>query len=440
MNVPDAGWAEFAGSKYRLLPLKRLFRIVNGATPSSGEESYWDGRIPWATPEDLGKLVGPMLSSTRRTITDEGFRSCGTTLMPPGSIVLSTRAPIGHVALAETDLCTNQGCKGLIPGSSVYSRFFYYVVLAAKPELQSRGKGTTFVELSFDALGSFPVPVPKIGEQRTIADFLDRETARIDQGIDRTKRLDSLVDEHRDELIETWIRGGPTDVHKRKSGVSWIPSVPAHWKVLPLKRIATRVSVGIAEATTHAYCDEGVPLVRSTNVWPNRLDTEDLLKIEPWFACKNKSKTLLADDLLTVRSGVNFGDTAVVPSDLAGAQCFTMLITSLRKGNNPHFFSYYLNSRANRAYFEQEAWGAAQANLSVPILQMAPVPIPPSDEQDAIVSVLAASLKRLEQMKSLLRQAEERLRIMRSSLISAAVTGQIDVLNYKPQEIAAVCP
>src|SRR5947199_593454 len=97
-------WAAFIGGKYRVLPLKRLFRVVNGATPSSGDEHYWDGDVPWATPDDLGKLNSRLLNATRRTITEDGYLSCGTTLMPGGSIVLSTRAPIGHVAIAGMHL------------------------------------------------------------------------------------------------------------------------------------------------------------------------------------------------------------------------------------------------------------------------------------------------------------------------------------------------
>jgi len=164
------------------------------------------------------------------------------------------------------------------------------------------------------------------------------------------------------------------------------------------------------------------------------------LKIEPWFADKNKSKTVLGDDLLTVRSGVNYGDTAVVPKSLAGSQCFTLLVTTLKPGNAPQFFSYYLNSMINRAYFEREAWGAAQANLSVPILQMTPVPVPPPSEQARIVHELDQRLGEIERLRASLEETERRLQLLRSALISAAVTGQIDVRTYRPQEAVALCP
>src|SRR5215813_2008139 len=90
-------WLAGIPSHWDVKAIRRLFKILNGATPKSGEPSYWDGEIPWATPDDLGDLSGDTLTSTRRAITEEGYDSCGTSLAPSGSLVLSTRAPIGHL-------------------------------------------------------------------------------------------------------------------------------------------------------------------------------------------------------------------------------------------------------------------------------------------------------------------------------------------------------
>src|SRR5690606_36565646 len=128
--------------------LKRVFRVVNGSTPASGEPVFWDGEIPWVTPEDLGDLNDRTISQTRRNITEAGYRSCGTTLVPAGSLVLSTRAPIGHLALAGVDICTNQGCRSLVFRNTSSRDFFFYELLAVRPELESLGQGSTFRELA----------------------------------------------------------------------------------------------------------------------------------------------------------------------------------------------------------------------------------------------------------------------------------------------------
>jgi len=132
--------------------LKRLFRVVNGSTPKSDEPAYWDGEIPWATPDDLGKLAARELRRTGRYITREGYESCRTSMVPEGSLVLSTRAPIGHLAIAAVDLCTNQGCRSLVFRKHSDREFFYFELVALRPILESLGDGSTFRELAKQSL------------------------------------------------------------------------------------------------------------------------------------------------------------------------------------------------------------------------------------------------------------------------------------------------
>ena len=91
-----------------------MFEVISGSTPKSSVEGYWDGDIIWVTPDDLGNQVKDTIWESARRITKDGYDSCGTILVPPGSLVLSTRAPIGHVAIAGERLCVNQGCRCLV--------------------------------------------------------------------------------------------------------------------------------------------------------------------------------------------------------------------------------------------------------------------------------------------------------------------------------------
>jgi restriction endonuclease S subunit len=150
----------------------------------------------------------------------------------------------------------------------------------------------------------------------------------------------------------------------KASGVEWLGEVPEHWQHASLTRIASRVVVGIAEAATHAYADDGVPILRSTNIRPGRI-VGDILFVKPEFANDRGSKLICAGDLVTVRTG-NAGVTAVVPPELDGCQCFTMLITSLNKGYLQKYYCYWMNSLSAQCYFSLEGWGTAQVNISVP--------------------------------------------------------------------------
>ncbi|HEC78686.1 MAG TPA: restriction endonuclease subunit S [candidate division WOR-3 bacterium] len=209
VKMKDSGieWLGEIPEHWEVKTLKRVFRILNGSTPKSGEPSYWDGDIPWATPDDLGSLQGDTLFSTRRMITEDGYNSCGTTLAPAGSLVLSTRAPIGHLAIAAVPLCTNQGCRCLVFHTKDETRFFYYQLLTARQELESWGQGSTFQELSRDKLGAVYLVAPPVDEQRAIAAFLDRETARIDALIEKIRKSIELLREYRTALISACVTG-----------------------------------------------------------------------------------------------------------------------------------------------------------------------------------------------------------------------------------------
>ena len=169
--------------------LKRPFRVVNGSTPKSGESDNWDGDIPWVTPDDLGKMSDRVLTEPARYLTPKGYESCGTQMVRAGSLVLSTRAPIGHLAIAGTSVCTNQGCRSLVFRHSGNETYFYFQLHAAKPVLEAAGRGSTFKELASEDLQSVDLSVPPLDEQRAIADFLDRETAKIDALVARKERL-----------------------------------------------------------------------------------------------------------------------------------------------------------------------------------------------------------------------------------------------------------
>ena len=178
---------------FRDVPIGSAFDVQNGATPASGEPSYWDGDTPWVSPADLGKLNTRYIENGERSITQDGYASCGTQMVPAGSIILSIRAPIGHIAIASNSMCFNQGCRGLVPRSMIRSDFSYWALVACRPKLEAAGQGTTFIELSRDKLRSERIPIPVHETQKAIADFLDREIARIDQLIEKKQRLISLL-------------------------------------------------------------------------------------------------------------------------------------------------------------------------------------------------------------------------------------------------------
>jgi type I restriction enzyme, S subunit len=175
-------------SEWELTRLDACCDIVSGATPSTSVADYWDGDICWATPKDLSEIKGAYISDTPRKLTAAGLRSCAATVLPAGSVLFSSRAPIGHVAINTLPMATNQGFKSFVPKADrVHAPFLYHWLRANRAYLESLGNGATFKEVSKAVVSRIEIPLPPLPEQRRIADVLDRAEAL------RAKRRAALV-------------------------------------------------------------------------------------------------------------------------------------------------------------------------------------------------------------------------------------------------------
>ncbi|GMN03757.1 restriction endonuclease subunit S [Erythrobacter sp. MTPC3] len=175
--------------------------VVNGGTPKSKVAEYWGGEHQWLTPADMGKMEGRKTSATPRTITSEGLAKSSARLVPPNSVILSTRAPIGHLAINGVPMAFNQGCRGLIPSKDVDYLFLYYFLMANRNLLDDLGSGTTFRELSATNLKSVSMPLPSLDEQKRISAVLDQAFAALDRA--RANAEANLADS--DKLFENWL-------------------------------------------------------------------------------------------------------------------------------------------------------------------------------------------------------------------------------------------
>jgi len=176
------------------VPLGQCCEIVSGSTPKRNEPDYWGGDIAWVTPKDISSLNGAVLSDTPEYITETGYQSCSTKLLPQGTILFSSRAPIGLVAIAGREMCTNQGFKSLIPGEDVDSLFLYYCMKWLAPRVAALGTGATFKEVNKKVVSEFKIPFPPLAEQKRIAAILDKADAI------RRKRQDAIA------LADTFLR------------------------------------------------------------------------------------------------------------------------------------------------------------------------------------------------------------------------------------------
>ena len=154
-----------------------LGTVVGGATPSTKKtENYDGGTISWITPKDLAGFSGRFISRGERNITEQGLKSCSTQLMPAHTVLFSSRAPIGYIAIANQEVCTNQGFKSVVPNEDTDYMFLYYLLKYNKDKIENLGSGTTFKEVSGSTMRGIEVSVPEtIEEQRQIASLHQKE-------------------------------------------------------------------------------------------------------------------------------------------------------------------------------------------------------------------------------------------------------------------------
>ena len=182
--------------------LNDLGEIVGGATPSTQREDYYGGDISWITPKDLSSLQGRYISRGERNITKKGLASCSAQLMPPKTILFTSRAPIGYVAIADQTVCTNQGFKSIVPNAKVNPLFLYYLLVYNKEAIEAMGSGTTFKEVSGKAMRAVKVHIPSdMQSQIKIASLLDS----IDSKIEANAKLNDNLEQQAASIFTEWL-------------------------------------------------------------------------------------------------------------------------------------------------------------------------------------------------------------------------------------------
>jgi len=328
-------------------------------------------------------------------------------------------------------MSTNQGCKGLVPYRDISSVFFAYVLSISTELLNNLGKGTTFLEISGDELGRFPAAFPTFPEQTQIARFLDHETAKIDTLIHEQKRLIELLKEKRQAVISHAVtKGLDPDVPMKDSGVEWLGEVPAHWTKKRLKNVSPFIAVGIVVNPSSYVAEDGLPFIYGGEVKEGYIDLSKTRKISALDSKKNKKTLLETGDLVTMRVGYP-GVTAIVPPSCEGGNCASVML--VKRGDfDSRWLCAVMNSRLIRQQVEVVQYGAAQKQFNIADAVEFWLLEPPQTEQAVIADFIAAKSAGFDQLMDKASQSMGLLAERRSALISAAVTGKIDVRDWQP--------
>lgn len=395
--------------------------VVGGSTPSRAKAEYWGGNIPWVAPSELTDLDGRYLDCSRESISEQGRKAAGLRILPPGSVLLTSRATVGATAINKVAVTTNQGFQSLVPNPETDGLWLYYGVSALRRELERRSAGSTFREISRDGVRSLPILLPPLHEQRAIAAILDS----IDEAIERTEEVIVATERLRDALLHDLLTRGLPGRHTEFKQVRGLGTIPASWDVVRLGDVCERPEYGAsAPARPH---DPALPrYVRITDITDDgRLKMDDLRSAEPE---KTRGYELHEGDLLFARSG-SVGRTYRYTSKDGSCVYAGYLIRfrALRKVALPEFLELCTRSGFYHKWVESILRQGAQPNINAAEYASLRIPLPALDEQRRISQSIACLTRSIEDSQ----QATHVLRVAKAAASHHLLKGELRVSGHK---------
>lgn len=431
MKDSGVGWIGEIPKDWEIIPTKILFDILSGATPKSDNPDFFDGDIPWITPADF-KTDDKYVLCGKRNLTEKGFNSCSTSLVPSGSIVFSKRAPIGLVAISGNELSTNQGCLSCVPKRKDNVVFFYYLMSVCKEHYEVLGTGTTFKEISASVFARYPLLTPTLDEQEHIAIFLSDRTRRINALITNNETQIERLKQYKQSLItETVTRGLDPDATMKDSGVEWIGMMPESWSMRRVRDIGWTQN-GISK--DGRYFGNGFPFVSYGDVYRNfalpRVVSGQIESTEE----ERDNYSVQAGDIFFTRTSETIDETgfssvcqATIPDAVFAGFLIRLRPYKAESIVLTDYAKYYFRGSHIRAYLTKEMNLVTRASMSQGLLKAMRVLVPPMEEQSAIAQYLDKRVSQIDTVISLKQRKIEKLKQYRQSLIYECVTGKRDL-------------
>jgi type I restriction enzyme S subunit len=433
-DVP-AHWAPIA--------LRRISTRYAGGTPDRSNDSYWeDGTIPWI---NSGTVNQGLITEPSAFITEEAYHNSSARWVAKGALVMALAGQgktKGMVAQTGIETTCNQSMAAISPTPPTNARYLYWLLFSQYEHIRNMAGGEQRDGLNLEILGSIPCLKILPTEQKSIAAFLDRETGRLDLLLAKKRELIERLKEKRTALISrTVTRGLPPAAAKaaglnpnpklKPSGLEWLGDIPEHWQVKRLKfTLKERLQYGANQSSE--IDDPELPrYVRITDIDENgKLRPETFRSLPVEIA---REYFLEDGDVLFARSGATSGKTFLYRREWGRCAYAGYLIRARLDQSKiePQFLRHFTDSLHYWQWISSNLIQATIQNVSAEKYADLALPLPPLPEQTAIAAFLDAETAKLDALAAKVEQAIERLQEYRTALITAAVTGKIDVRKAK---------
>jgi type I restriction enzyme, S subunit len=380
-----------------------IAEVVGGGTPRTSEpENFAGWGIPWITPADLSGYTGKHISRGARSITERGLQTSSARVLPAGSVLFTSRAPIGYVAIAANPVATNQGFKSFVLSPGVLADYVYWWLKGSKRAAEGLASGTTFLELSGANAKKLPIPLVPESEQRRIVAEIEKQFSRLDEAVANLQRVGSRLSRYRDAVLLEFFGGEPN-----ASLGDLIESGPQNGLYLPKSKYGS-----------------GTPILRIDDYqtdWTRpvadlRLVAADESQVAAW--------SLAAGDLVVnrVNSISHLGKCVSVPEAMAGVLFESnMMRFHLKPWVLPRYAELYLGSKIGKARLIANAkWAVNQASINQQDVMATALPLPETDRQRAVVAEVDLRLSIVRGVETEVDANLKRAQALRQAILARA--------------------
>lgn len=428
-------WVDLIPSHWKKANLRWTSNIYSGGTPSKTVEEYWEnGTVPWL---NSGEVNQGIITHASTYITEDAYRNSSAKWIPKKALVMAlagqgkTKGMVAQLAIGAT---CNQSMAAIIPNNISDSKYLFWWLTSNYQNIRNMAGGDLRDGLNLELLGSISYPDPPENEKKLISNFLEHETAKIDALIEKQKRLIQLLKEKRQAVINHAVTKGLNPKAKmRNSGIEWLGNIPEHWDVSKVKRVVEMAGrIGYRGYTVDDIVDEGDgAIVLSPSNINDRgfsLEKKVFLSWDKYF--ESPEIMLEPGDIILVKTSWSFGKVAVV-SEIHSPMTINPQMVLLKKHKiDSRYISHFLTIDALQARIFMINTGSYMPTMTQENIGELPIFVPPKSEAIEIANFIQERCIKFNALLDMQDSFVELLQERRIALISAAVTGKIDVRDW----------
>lgn len=398
-------------------------QIIGGGTPPSKDPTNFtsEGGIPWVTPADLSGYKDMFISHGARNLTEKGFKSCAGTLMPAGSVLFSSRAPVGYVAIAANELATNQGFKSFILPKELESRYIYYYLRYIKPIAEEMATGTTFKELSGSTSARLPLLIAPLNEQKRVADKLDTLLGRVDTCREHLERVPGILKRFRQAVLAAATSGRLTEEWRETKRISL-----DSWKEKRGEEVFPFITSG-SRGWAAYYSESGSKFIRIGNLDHDTIDLDlsEIQYVNPPNNAEGKRTRIEVGDIL-ISITADLGMVALIREDIGESYINQHICLARQTGEYlGAFLAYYLASPTGLAQFDNSQRGMTKLGLTLGDIKALTFRIPEVEEQHEIVRRVEILFAYADRLEAQYQVARNKVDSLTPALLAKAFRGEL---------------